>query len=82
VCDAGLAVDVPPSPNAQLKLSGPTPPIVVAVNDSARLASGEMGLIVKLAPNAAATVTVWLEVADAPAASFAVTVTRNDPDDE
>ena len=75
-------MDVPPSPNAQLKLSGPTPPVVAAVNDSARLASGEMGLIVKLAPNAAATVTVWLEVADAPAASFAVTVTRNDPDDE
>jgi len=82
MCDAGLVVDVPPSPKSQWKLSGPTPPVVVAVKDSARLASGEVGLIVKLTPNAAATVTVWLEVADAPVASFAVTVTTNDPDDE
>ena len=82
MCDAGLAVDAPPSPKSQRKLSGPTPPVVVAVKDSTRLASGEAGLIVKLTPNAAATVTVWLEDADAPVASFAVTVTTNDPDDE
>ena len=82
MCDAGLAVDVPPSPKAQLKLSGPTPPVVVAVKDSARLASGEAGLIVKLTPNEAATATVWLEVADVPVASFTVTVTTYDPDDE
>lgn len=81
MCDAGSAVDVPPSPNAQLKLSGPTPPVVVAVKDSARLASGEVGLTVKPTLKAAATVTVWLEVADAPLASVAVTVTTNEPDD-
>src|SRR5438128_8261616 len=82
VCDAGVTVDVPPSPKSQWKLSEPTPPVVVAVKDSARLASGEAGLIVKLTANAAATVTVRLEVVDAPLASVAVTITTNDPDDE
>jgi len=81
VCDAGLTVDVPPSPKSQWKTSGPTPPVVVAVKDSARLASGEAGLIVKLTPKAVATVTVWLEVAEAPPASVTVTVTTNEPDD-
>jgi len=42
---------------------------------------GEEGFAVKLTPNAAPTITVWLEVPDAPFASVAVTVTTNEPDD-
>ena len=40
---------------------------------------GEEGAYVKLAASAAATVTVWLDVALAPLASVAVTTTLNEP---
>ncbi len=77
---AGLVTAVPVSPNVQAKVTVPTPPVGVAVNVSRRLASGNVGVKVKLTANAAATVIVWLEVALTPLASVAVTLTVNGPD--
>jgi hypothetical protein len=44
VCDAGLTVDVLPSPKFQLKLYGDVPPLADAVNVTCCPASGEDGL--------------------------------------
>ncbi len=77
---AGLVAAVPVSPKVQLNVTAPTPPVVAAVNVTGDVASGDVGLKVKLAARAAATVMVWLEVALTPLASVAVTVTANDPD--
>ena len=76
---AGLVVDVPVSPKLQLKVKGPTPLDVVAVNVVRAVASGEVGLTVKLTVGTAATVMVWLDVATTPLASVAVTVTVKEP---
>jgi hypothetical protein len=53
---------------------------VVAVKVAGEVASIDAGVNVKLTPNAAATVIVWLEVAFTASASVAVTVTVNEPE--
>jgi hypothetical protein len=70
-------VEVPPSPKLQLKLNGPTPPVVEAVKVSGTFTSGNIGLGVKLTVGAAATVMLWLDIALPPIASVAVTVAVN-----
>jgi len=57
---------VPPSPKSQLKVNGPTPPVVVAVNVTAEAASGLPGVKLKLTAGAEATLIVWLDVAWTP----------------
>jgi hypothetical protein len=78
---AGFRVDVPPSPKLQLKVKGPTPPVGEAVKVTSEVASGEVGLTVKLTAGAGATVMVWLDVAFAPVESVALTLTVKDPDE-
>jgi len=73
---------VDPSPNAQLKVYGAVPPVADPANVTCWPTWGEEGEYVKLAPSAAATVIVWLDVAFAPLASVAVTVTLNEPEVE
>jgi hypothetical protein len=75
-----LVAAVPVSPNVQLNVTVPTPPVVTAVKVSDTVASGEAGVNVKVTPSAAATATVWVEVAFTPLASAAVTTTLNDPE--
>jgi hypothetical protein len=53
---------------------------VTAVKVAGDVASIVAGVKVKLTPNAAATVIVWLDVGLARFASVAVTVTVNDPE--
>ncbi len=53
-----MVVAVPVSPKVQLKVTVPTPPVGVAVNVTGEVASGEVGLNVKLTARAAATVMV------------------------
>jgi hypothetical protein len=50
------------------------------VNVTGLFAAGDAGVNVKLTPNAAATVIVWLDDALTASASVAVTVTVNEPD--
>ncbi len=68
------------SPNVQLKVTVPTPPVVAAVNVPGEVASSEAGVKVKLTASAGATVRVWLDVALTPFPSVAVMTTGNDPD--
>ncbi len=77
---AGLVVAVLVSPKVQANVNVPTPPVVLAVNVTGEVASGEVGTNVNVTDGAAATVMVWLEVALTPLASVAVTVTANGPD--
>jgi len=57
-----LKTDVPPSPKFQLKVNGPTPPVVVAVNVTAEAASGLPGVKLKLTAGAEATEMACCEV--------------------
>jgi hypothetical protein len=75
-----LVVAVPVSPKVQANVATPTPPVATAVNVAGDVASIDAGMNVKLTVNAAATVTVWLDVAFTASASVAVTVTVNDPE--
>jgi hypothetical protein len=76
---AGLVVAVLVSPKVQLNVFVPTPLVVVAVNVTGDVASGDAGVKVKVTPSAAATTTLWVEVALTPFASVAVTVTLKVP---
>jgi hypothetical protein len=78
---AGLPVPVVVSPKLQLKVNGPTPPVVVAVNVTETPTSGDAGAKVKAAAdNRAATTTLCAaEVAETALASVAVTVTLKVP---
>jgi len=69
------------SPKFQLKVNGPTPPVVVAVNETASPASGVAGVNVNAAAdNLAATATFWAgDVTETPFASVAVTLTLKVP---
>jgi hypothetical protein len=69
------------SPKFQLKVNGPTPPVVVAVNWTATPTSGVAGVNVKFAADSrGATTTDWAgEVTETPLLSVAVTVTLNVP---
>src|SRR2546427_318718 len=58
----GEPVPVEPSTKTQLKGNGPPPPVVVAVNVTAEVASGPPGLKLKLTAGAEATLIVWLDV--------------------
>ena len=69
------------SPKIQENVNGPTPPVVVAVNETASPTSGVAGVNVKAAADSlAATTTFWAgDVTATPLASVAVTVTLNVP---
>src|SRR2546430_4459385 len=76
-----LPVPVVVSPKFQLKVNGPTPPVVGSVNDTAGLASG-VAVVYRHAPadNLAATTTFWAgDVTETPFASVAVTLTLKVP---
>ena len=69
------------SPKIQENVNGPTPPVVVAVNETASPTSGVAGVNVNAAAESlAATTTFWAgEATETPLASVAVTVTLNVP---
>ncbi len=71
---------MPVSPKVQLKLTAPTPPVAAAVKVTGDVASGDVGVNVKVVASAAATVMAWLDVAFTPLPSVAVTVTVNGPE--
>jgi hypothetical protein len=75
-----LVIAVPVSPKVQANVAAPTPPVATAVNVAGDVASIDAGVNVKLTANAAATVTVWLDVAFTASASVAVTLTVNEPE--
>jgi hypothetical protein len=68
------------SPKVQLKVTGATQFVVVAVKVTGEVASGEVGLKVKATEQACPMTIVWLDVAFTPSASVAVTVTVKDPE--
>jgi len=74
-------VPVVVSPKFQLKVNGPTPPVVVAVNCTETPTSGVVGVKVNAAAvRRAATTTFWAgDVAETLLASVAVTVTLKVP---
>jgi hypothetical protein len=70
------------SPKVQLKLNGPTPPVVVAANVTSEEVVGDAGVNVNsTAESAGATVMLWLDVALTPLTSVAFTLTVKDPDE-
>src|SRR2546430_13936793 len=79
MCVAGFVVTLLPSPNVQVKVTLPTPPVDVAVKETLCPTSGVAGLSAKLTVRARAVVIVWLELATAPSASVTVTITLKLP---